>query len=73
MTHGSELSVAVVVGMRAQKLFCWRYEKPQMSFTPIVFVVLIGVVLWGGANGEDDPYQHAIELLSKHPLIDGYN
>lgn len=47
--------------------------KPQMSFIPIVFVVLIGVVLGGGANGEDDPYQHAIELLSKHPLIDGYN
>ena len=43
-----------------------------MSFTLIVWTVLAGVLLGGSANGEDDPYQHAVELLSKHPLIDGY-
>ena len=43
-----------------------------MSFTLIVYTVLVGVLLGGNARGEDDPYQHAVELLSKHPLIDGY-
>ena len=43
-----------------------------MSFALITYGILIGVLLGGSANGEDDPYQHAVELLSKHPLIDGY-
>ena len=43
-----------------------------MSFMLIIYGVLIGVLLGGSANGEDDPYQHAVELLSKYPLIDGY-
>ena len=41
-----------------------------MSFA-LIFVLI--VAFWGdGARGADDPYQHAVELLSKHPLIDGY-
>ena len=44
----------------------------DMSTTVIIYAVLVGVLLRSAANGEDDPYQHAVELLSKHPLIDGY-
>ena len=43
-----------------------------MSYSLIVYVVLIGGLLGGSAKGQDDPYQHAVELLSKYPLIDGY-
>ena len=43
-----------------------------MNYALIICGVLIGGLLGGSANGHDDPYQHAVELLSKHPLIDGY-
>ena len=50
-------------------------------FTALIIVPFITVVSSSLSNdipGEDtvrsrveDPYQHAVELLSKHPLIDG--
>lgn len=42
-----------------------------MSYS-LIYCILIGGLLGGSANGQDDPYQHAVELLSKYPLIDGY-
>lgn len=44
----------------------------RIPFFRMFVVILVGVLCWGSVNAKDDPYQHAVELLSKHPLIDGY-
>lgn len=44
----------------------------MMGITRIICVIFVGVLLMRSSNAKDDPYEHAVELLSKHPLIDGY-
>ena len=44
----------------------------KMNFAFIIELIILIGVFWGdGVTGANDSYQHAVELLSKHPLIDG--